>query len=183
MLLILIIAAVCVVFIAAIVILVCVRNSRKKNEDLARMNRRKQELANNQFGTNQMSQKAPIQKTMNQELDDMLSDSNTLAIPNDSLTKSILLDLYKNGVLIKSYNATVNGSIIVGRGEICDVVIHDSKISRQHFAFEYDGESLYIQDLNTKNGTIFNGVKMTHKRRVESGDKINIGDIEIVVRW
>lgn len=56
-------------------------------------------------------------------------------------------------------------------------------MSRQHFAIEYDGESFYIQDLDTTNGTMLNGVKMTHKRRLEKNDRITAGSLDIVVRW
>lgn len=95
----------------------------------------------------------------------------------------ISLYLYSNGKMIKKLDAGVQGSIIIGRSDLCDIFIDDVMMSRQHFAIEYDGESFYIQDLDTTNGTMLNGVKMTHKRRLEKNDRITAGSLDIVVRW
>ncbi len=50
---------------------------------------------------------------------------------------------------------------LVGRDPACDLVLEDPKASRRHFELEYDAdEDLYIlQDLDTPNGTMVNGVK------------------------
>lgn len=95
----------------------------------------------------------------------------------------ILLYLHSEGRMIKKVDARVQGSIIVGRSDLCDVFIDDVMMSRQHFAIEFDGESFYIQDLDTTNGTMLNGVKITHKRRLEKNDRITAGSLDIVVRW
>ena len=78
---------------------------------------------------------------------------------------------------------SVDKSTVVGRADISDVVIEDVGVSRQHFILSWDGESFYVQDLETKNGTSLNGVKLTHTRRLENGDVISIGKLEITVRW
>lgn len=97
--------------------------------------------------------------------------------------QAIALYLYSGGKMIKKIDAGVQGSMIVGRSDLCDIFIDDVRMSRQHFAIEFDGESFYIQDLDTTNGTMLNGVKMTHKRRLENNDRITAGSLDIVVRW
>jgi pSer/pThr/pTyr-binding forkhead associated (FHA) protein len=79
--------------------------------------------------------------------------------------------------------AKVDRSIIIGRSKICDIVINNENMSRQHLIIEYSDDSFYVQDLSTKNGTFFNGVRMTHKRRLEKGDVLKIGDLELIIRW
>lgn len=83
----------------------------------------------------------------------------------------------------KQIDIRINGSIIVGRSDLCDVFLADECLSRQHFAIEYDGDSFFVQDLDTTNGTMLNGVKLSHKRRIEKNDKITVGTLNIVVRW
>lgn len=83
----------------------------------------------------------------------------------------------------KQIDIRINGSIIVGRSDLCDVFLADECLSRQHFAIEYDGDSFFVQDLDTTNGTMLNGVKLSHKRRIEKNDKITVGSLNIVVRW
>ena len=73
--------------------------------------------------------------------------------------------------------------LTVGRDPSCDVVIGDEGMSRRHFLLEWDGESVYIDNLSTTNGTGLNGTPLRHKRRMESGDTVKAGNTEIIIRW
>ncbi len=97
--------------------------------------------------------------------------------------EKLTLVLSSKGKSVKTIQANVKGSVIVGRSDLCDIFIDDLAMSRQHFAIEYDGESFYVQDLDTTNGTSLNGIKLTHKRRLEPNDKITAGSLDITVRW
>ena len=66
---------------------------------------------------------------------------------------------------------------------LCDIFIDDATMSRQHFAIEYTDGDFYVQDLDTTNGTMLNGVKLVHKRRLEKDDRITAGSLDIIVRW
>lgn len=114
-----------------------------------------------------------------------------LAAPVEIQHETAINDLGRKLTLIvnspnlnnKQIDIRINGSIIVGRSDLCDVFLADECLSRQHFAIEFDGDSFFVQDLDTTNGTMLNGVKLSHKRRIEKNDKITIGSLNIVVRW
>ena len=74
-------------------------------------------------------------------------------------------------------------SIIVGRSRSCDVSIEDEKMSRQHFAITDRGGVFFIEDLHTTNGTIVNGQRIAVPRQLASGDRIQVGDVAMTVRW
>lgn len=75
-------------------------------------------------------------------------------------------------------------SLIVGRSEeICEVCIKDNKMSKQHFALEYSNGNVYIQDLESTNGTMLNGIRIHEKQMLRSNDKISAGNTTICVRW
>lgn len=74
-------------------------------------------------------------------------------------------------------------SLIVGRSEICEVCIKDNKMSKQHFALEYSHGNVYIQDLESTNGTMLNGIRIYEKQMLRSNDKISAGNTTICVRW
>lgn len=95
----------------------------------------------------------------------------------------IILSIRKEGQIVEEISVNINGSMIVGRADTSDVVIDEQVMSRQHFVIEYDGESFYVQDLETTNGTKLNGILMRHKRRIEKDDCITVGYLDIVVRW
>ncbi len=56
----------------------------------------------------------------------------------------------------------------------------DAGLSRQHLAFERDGEEWNIRDLGSKNGTLLNNVRLTGAMRLRSGDRIAAGHLMIV---
>lgn len=72
-------------------------------------------------------------------------------------------------------------SIIVGRSNTCDIYIDDTKLSRQHFVIESDGANLYIMDLQSRNGTTLNGIRVNSRQILHSGDKIAAGLSDIYI--
>lgn len=95
----------------------------------------------------------------------------------------IILDIRSGSKTVKIIRSYIDGSIIVGRSNICDIIIDDAMMSRQHFAIENDGNEIYIQDLDTRNGTYLNGIKLKSKRKLEKEDNIRAGSIDIIIRW
>lgn len=77
----------------------------------------------------------------------------------------------------------IDRSMMVGRSDICDLYFDDSRMSRQHFALEWDGTDFYISDLDTTNGTSLNGVRIKGKRKLEDGDQIAAGSEQMVIHW
>ncbi|MBE5932167.1 MAG: FHA domain-containing protein [Lachnospiraceae bacterium] len=106
-----------------------------------------------------------------------------IILQNEEEGEKLTLVLSSKGKSVKTIQANVKGSVIVGRSDLCDIYIDDLAMSRQHFAIEYDGESFYVQDLDTTNGTSLNGIRLKHKRRLEPNDKITAGSLDITVRW
>lgn len=83
----------------------------------------------------------------------------------------------------ENLDLSINDSFIVGRSQICNLYFDDKKMSRQHFALEWDGSDMYVTDLETTNGTMVGGVKINRRRRLEQGDKISAGSVEMTIRW
>lgn len=83
----------------------------------------------------------------------------------------------------KHISLNVNSSFIVGRNDICDVYIDDSKMSRQHFAVEYTDGVFLISDLESANGTFVNGIRVKGRQRLNSGDMILAGTTSIRIEY
>ncbi|MBS1856901.1 MAG: SpoIIE family protein phosphatase [Acidobacteria bacterium] len=56
----------------------------------------------------------------------------------------------------------------------------DAGLSRQHFAFEADGDAWTIQDLGSKNGTYVNNIPLKARLILKPGDRITAGHLAIV---
>lgn len=72
-------------------------------------------------------------------------------------------------------------SLIIGRSDTCDIYIDDTKLSRQHFVIEHDNGNLFVMDLQSRNGTMLNGIRVTGRRALKSGDKILAGLSDIMI--
>lgn len=77
----------------------------------------------------------------------------------------------------------LGSSLIVGRASICDIVVDDRELSRQHFCLESEGGNIFITDLGSTNGTSVNGIGIAGKRRLDPGDTVEAGSMKFTIRW
>ena len=69
----------------------------------------------------------------------------------------------------------IGGSVVIGRGEMADIVLDDSRISRQHARIIQLGSDRYaVEDMKSRNGTMVNGMPIEHTNLC-FGDKIQLG--------
>jgi len=71
--------------------------------------------------------------------------------------------------------------ISVGRSSAAELCFpEDAGLSRQHFAFEPEGEEWTVQDLGSKNGTFVNNIPLKAKLILKPGDRVTAGHLVIV---
>ena len=69
----------------------------------------------------------------------------------------------------------------IGRSSASELCFpEDAGLSRQHFAFESEGESWSVRDLGSKNGTFVNNIPLKAKLILKPGDRITAGHLMIV---
>jgi pSer/pThr/pTyr-binding forkhead associated (FHA) protein len=73
------------------------------------------------------------------------------------------------------------GDFVIGRGPECQLAVDDPLVSRKHAVLRVTGAGVLAQDLGSRNGVLINGVKLDGSRDIVPGDKIRIGNQEIVV--
>ena len=70
----------------------------------------------------------------------------------------------------------INGTVGVGREADNTIVItDDAYISSHHATITRRDDEVVVDDLGSRNGTYLNGAKLTHRHRVRSGDRIQVG--------
>src|SRR5712671_3252202 len=73
------------------------------------------------------------------------------------------------------------GRLSIGRSSAAELCFpEDAGLSRQHFAFEPEGEEWTIQDLGSKNGTFVNNIPLKARLILKPGDRITAGHLVIV---
>jgi DNA-binding NtrC family response regulator len=64
----------------------------------------------------------------------------------------------------------------------CELVVADKAVSRLHFELDPQADGLWVRDLESRNGTFVNGVKIS-EARVPAGSVIRVGTTDITVAF
>ncbi|NVJ13607.1 FHA domain-containing protein [Myxococcus sp. AM010] len=62
----------------------------------------------------------------------------------------------------------------IGRGPRCSLVVKSERVSREHAVVTRVGDEVFIEDLNSSNGTWFNNERIT-RQQVSDGDEYMLG--------
>jgi hypothetical protein len=72
--------------------------------------------------------------------------------------------------------------VTVGRGGQNDLVLDgDEFASARHARIEMRGDGVWVQDLESTNGTYVNGARVMGAQRVGAGDVLRVGETDLVV--
>jgi pSer/pThr/pTyr-binding forkhead associated (FHA) protein len=71
--------------------------------------------------------------------------------------------------------------VVIGRGQDCDLVLEDNNSSRRHCLIRKWAGHYKLEDLQSKNGTFVNGMKVS-SAQLGDGDLIAVGDQMLVFK-
>jgi hypothetical protein len=69
--------------------------------------------------------------------------------------------------------------MVVGREAHCDVRFDDPYLSRAHAVLRRRGSAFYVQDLNSRAGTLVNGAAANEARQLRPGDIVALADVQL----
>ena len=82
-----------------------------------------------------------------------------------------------DGVVIKEVQLTKDRTTL-GRRPYNDIVIDNLAVSGEHAVLQMSGADVFIEDLNSTNGTYVNG-KAVKKQQLQGGDTVEVGKYKI----
>lgn len=82
-----------------------------------------------------------------------------------------------DGVVIKEVQITKDRTTL-GRRPYNDIVIDNLAVSGEHAVLQMEGGDVYLEDLNSTNGTYVNG-KAAKKQLLQDGDTVEVGKYKI----
>ncbi|MCI5727868.1 MAG: FHA domain-containing protein [Clostridium sp.] len=111
-------------------------------------------------------------------------DGKRRRTPNQVKKKTIGIEVvYVSipGDLKKGSVIPVRNDITIGRKEDNSVVLNDQHVSGNHAILSIRNEALVLEDLNSTNGTLVNGKKISGRVRLNINDEIRIGTTKFKV--
>lgn len=108
-------------------------------------------------------------------MDDLSQRCSQLTKPHmsEDFTKPSPVIIAHGGSL-SGYRWTLDEKLVIGRTDSCDIIIPNRQVSRRHSRLIRSSQNVYLEDLNSKNGTFHNGEKIDEKISLEDGDVIQI---------
>lgn len=70
----------------------------------------------------------------------------------------------------------------VGRGEQAELSLRDPEVSRRHACFQSSNGVVYVDDLQSRNGTFLNGRRVIEAIELREGDAVDVGTTRMMVR-
>ncbi|HEY4640988.1 MAG TPA: SpoIIE family protein phosphatase [Thermoanaerobaculia bacterium] len=95
--------------------------------------------------------------------------------------REIQIVLHQPNLPPASMTLTSAQPITLGRASECTIPIKDRFLSRHHAEITFTSGQWIVRDCGSVNGTLLNGAKLLEPTPIRSGDRITLGDTEVVV--
>ncbi|MFU8805361.1 MAG: diguanylate cyclase [Bradymonadaceae bacterium] len=121
--------------------------------------------------------------------DDLAENSESTMIVDSNMLKQARM---KHAARDQAYLIVISGphvgkmfkidreQVTVGRSSKADMHVNDLGISRAHARLQARGEDIFIEDLQSANGTYLNGDRLLRQQQLCDGDKITLGSTTIL---
>jgi pSer/pThr/pTyr-binding forkhead associated (FHA) protein len=73
----------------------------------------------------------------------------------------------------------IGDSLLIGRGDHCDLVLDDETVSNDHLEVTRRGSTYLVADLGSSNGTLLNGRALDKPMRLNPGDVLQVGPFRL----
>lgn len=70
-------------------------------------------------------------------------------------------------------------SAVVGRGPMADLRLDNPTVSRRHAMLTWENDECFVSDLDSENGTWVNNQRLVEPTRLNDGDRLNFGTVEV----
>ena len=82
----------------------------------------------------------------------------------------------QTGTGARSEHGLVGPEMTIGRATTAAIVIHDTRVSRQHARLVLREGSWWVEDLGARNRTLLNGTPVMVPALLQAGDRLDVGD-------
>ena len=112
-------------------------------------------------------------------LQDTRKPSKSAVVYPEEVIKTVAQPEYRPTVCLNSMTGKVRGMLLYQGAESYEDICVTKKMTRIGYGPDHDGETYYIEDLNSTNGTFVNDEPLAYKerRKLNSNDMIRFADV------
>lgn len=90
---------------------------------------------------------------------------------------AVLKQVYDNDGPPSAFEVSSSATTTIGRHEECNIIIDSPAVSRFHSHIICDNGRYFIEDLNSRNGTLLNGLPIRRRMLLSDGDQVEISTL------
>ncbi len=90
--------------------------------------------------------------------------------------EACLVHIYPTGTSMGCRYPLTDRSLVLGRGEDCDIRLADHSVSRKHARIEPTADGYFVADDHSTNGTFVNDKQLDGSRLLKDGDYLRVGN-------
>lgn len=90
--------------------------------------------------------------------------------------EACLVHIYPTGPSMGCRYPLGDRDLLLGRGDDCDITLHDHSVSRRHARIEPTPEGYYVSDQQSTNGTFVNDKQLDTAWLLQDGDYLRVGN-------
>lgn len=90
--------------------------------------------------------------------------------------EACLVHIYPTGPTMGCRYPLSDQTVVIGRGDDCDIKLTDHSVSRRHARIEPRNEGYFVSDQNSTNGTFVNDKQIDNARLLRDGDYLRVGN-------
>lgn len=127
--------------------------------------------------------KTKIMSAVGSQKEENLDETQLISMPEDVDTQVFGTVIYREHG--KERKMPIKGEVIcIGRDpEVCNIVISEDKfLGRQHALVYCKENTIYLVDLNSKNGTYVGNQRITGKVKIKVSQKVRLGSTELIIK-
>ena len=104
-----------------------------------------------------------------------LADLQRTVSQSTAIASPVVVILLRGGIELARFEIA-GTPLTLGSANDCDVSIQHASVSRHHARVSLHGETVYIEDLGSTNGTRVNGQFVTGRQPLKSGNSLLLGE-------
>lgn len=111
-----------------------------------------------------------------------MSDPPSRETPTEGLAETPEPDVYRWWLEYRGHRHELRTiPVVIGRSTTCQIVLDDALASRRHAEVVLEGGVAQLTDLESVNGVYVNGERVKQSRRLAPGDRVTVGQQEMIV--
>ena len=104
-------------------------------------------------------------------------------IRQESSAESFIIEVESgSSMVLGPAEVPLRDQVLVGRGSECALQIKDPEASAQHARFTLRDDGVWLEDLNSSNGTVLDGREVKEPVKVRLGQTVSLGEVRLQLK-